>query len=157
MYEFVAKILLRIHVYGLFQWEYKGKKIIELSVSKLLLQAIVLATVFNLCLLCGPAKSHGVLDGCGQIVTSSLREEEGEDTDDDGASAHDEEGQEVAGVTGRIEVSHGWGQQRPEPGQGGAHAYGDEHPQYYLLNMRNKYFCLGQTQNICSISCTVRH
>ena len=65
-------------------------------------------------------------------MTSSLREEEGEDTDDDGASAHDEEGQEVAGVTGRIEVSHGWGQQRPEPGQGGAHAYGDEHPQFRL-------------------------
>ena len=56
-------------------------------------------------------------------MTSSLWEKECEDANNDGSSTHDQEGKEVAGVAGRVQVRYRGGQQRPEPCQGGAHTY----------------------------------
>ena len=50
-------------------------------------------------------------------VTSCLREKEGEDANNDGGPAHDDEGEEVSHA---VQVCYGWGQEGAKSGQGRA-------------------------------------
>ena len=68
----------------------------------------------------GFRESLRLLKSLGEVVTSGLGQEEGEEADNDGATAHDDEGKEGGH---RVEVSDGGGQQSANPGHGGAHPH----------------------------------
>ena len=68
-------------------------------------------------------------------LTSGFWEEECKDADNDGGAAHDEEGE--PGRHG-VQVGDGGGQQRAQPGQGGAHAC--KHALYFIVPYLNLSF-----------------
>ena len=70
--------------------------------------------------LLGFPEGLGLLQSLGQVVASGLGQQEGEEADNDGAPAHDDEGKEGGH---RVEVSNGGGQQSANPGHRGAHSH----------------------------------
>ena len=70
--------------------------------------------------LLGFPEGLGLLQSLGQVVASGLGQQEGEEADNDGAPAHDDEGKE--GGHG-VKVGDGWSQQSSYPGHRGAHPH----------------------------------
>ena len=71
--------------------------------------------------LLGVSQGLRLLQSLREVVTPGLGQQEGEEPDDDGSAAHDDEGKE--GGDG-VEVGDGGGQQGAHPGHGGAHPHG---------------------------------